>query len=191
MDAIFTTMFTVINLVQASYFAAAALFILGLKRMSSPATARSGIIWAGWGMVVATVATFLIAPNNMWLMLGGFTGDQVEKVEKIMLALSKVFLEKDASLAEINPLAITKKGDVVVLDAKIDFDDNALFRHKDIEALRDLGEENPVEVRAATANLNFIQLDGNIGCLVNGAGLAMGTMDIIKYHGGEPVRKQK
>ena len=117
----------------------------------------------------------------------GFTGDQVEKVEKIMLALSKVFLEKDASLAEINPLAITKKGDVVVLDAKIDFDDNALFRHKDIEALRDLGEENPVEVRAAKANLNFIQLDGNIGCLVNGAGLAMGTMDIIKYHGGEPA----
>jgi succinyl-CoA synthetase beta subunit len=117
----------------------------------------------------------------------GFTGDQVEKVEKIMMALSKVFLEKDASLAEINPLAITKKGDVVALDAKIDFDDNALFRHKDIEALRDLLEENPVEVRASQANLNFIQLDGNIGCLVNGAGLAMGTMDIIKYHGGEPA----
>jgi succinyl-CoA synthetase beta subunit len=117
----------------------------------------------------------------------GFKGDQIEKVEKIMLALSKVFLEKDASLAEINPLAITKKGDVVVLDAKIDFDDNALFRHKDVEALRDLGEENPVEVRASKANLNFIQLDGNIGCLVNGAGLAMGTMDIIKYHGGEPA----
>ncbi|HEX3148223.1 MAG TPA: ADP-forming succinate--CoA ligase subunit beta [Gemmataceae bacterium] len=117
----------------------------------------------------------------------GFAGDQVEKVEKIMLALSKVYLEKDATLAEINPLAITKKGDVVVLDAKIDFDDNALFRHKELEGLRDLGEENPVEVRAANANLNFIQLDGNIGCLVNGAGLAMGTMDIIKYHGGEPA----
>jgi succinyl-CoA synthetase beta subunit len=117
----------------------------------------------------------------------GFAGDQVAKVESIMMALSKVFLEKDASLAEINPLAITKKGDVVVLDAKIDFDDNALFRHPDIEKLRDLGEENPVEVRASEANLNFIQLDGNIGCLVNGAGLAMGTMDIIKYHGGEPA----
>ncbi len=117
----------------------------------------------------------------------GFTGDQVEKAEKIMMALSKVFLEKDASLAEINPLAVTKKGDVVALDAKFDFDDNALFRHKDIEALRDLLEENPVEVRASQANLNFIQLDGNIGCLVNGAGLAMGTMDIIKYHGGEPA----
>ena len=98
-----------------------------------------------------------------------------------------MFLEKDASLAEINPLVVTKKGDVVALDAKIDFDDNALFRHKDIEALRDLSEENPVEVRAGKANLNFIQLDGNIGCLVNGAGLAMATMDIIKYHGGEPA----
>ncbi|HXD86842.1 MAG TPA: ADP-forming succinate--CoA ligase subunit beta [Urbifossiella sp.] len=113
----------------------------------------------------------------------GFAGDQVAKAEKIMLALSKVFLEKDASLAEVNPLAITKKGDVVVLDAKIDFDDNSLFRHKEIEALRDLNEENPTEVRAGKANLNFIQLDGTIGCLVNGAGLAMATMDIVNYHG--------
>jgi succinyl-CoA synthetase beta subunit len=117
----------------------------------------------------------------------GFTTEQVAKVEKIMMALSKVFLEKDASLAEINPLAVTKKGDVVVLDAKIDFDDNALFRHKDVEALRDLSEENPVEIRAGKASLNFIQLDGNIGCLVNGAGLAMATMDIVKHHGGNPA----
>jgi succinyl-CoA synthetase beta subunit len=117
----------------------------------------------------------------------GFTGDQVERAEQIITALARVYLEKDASLAEINPLAVTKKGDVVALDAKIDFDDNALFRHPEVEQLRDLGEENPVEVRAAKANLNFIQLDGNIGCLVNGAGLAMGTMDIIKYHGGEPA----
>jgi succinyl-CoA synthetase beta subunit len=117
----------------------------------------------------------------------GFTGDQVAKAEKIMMALSKVYLEYDATLAEVNPLAITKKGDVVVVDAKIDFDDNALFRHKDIAALRDLDEENPAEVRAGKANLNFIQLDGNIGCLVNGAGLAMGTMDIIKHHGGNPA----
>jgi len=117
----------------------------------------------------------------------GMTGEQVVKAEKIMMALSKVFLEKDASLAEINPLAITRNGDVVALDAKIDFDDNALFRHPDIAALRDLAEENPAEVRAGKANLNFIQLDGNIGCLVNGAGLAMGTMDIIKYHGGNPA----
>ena len=117
----------------------------------------------------------------------GFTGEQVGKAEKIMLALSKVYLEKDATLAEVNPLAVTKKGDVVVLDAKIDFDDNALFRHKDVEALRDLGEENPVEVRAGKASLNFIQLDGNIGCLVNGAGLAMATMDIVQHHGGRPA----
>ncbi|HYH65027.1 MAG TPA: ADP-forming succinate--CoA ligase subunit beta, partial [Urbifossiella sp.] len=117
----------------------------------------------------------------------GFTGEQVGKAEKIMLALSKVYLEKDATLAEVNPLAVTKKGDVVVLDAKIDFDDNALFRHKDVEALRDLGEENPVEVRAGKASLNFIQLDGNIGCLVNGAGLAMATMDIVQHHGGKPA----
>ena len=113
----------------------------------------------------------------------GFTGDQVGKVEKIMLALSKVYLEKDATLAEVNPLAITKKGDVVVLDAKFDFDDNALFRHKDIEALRDLAEENPVEIRAGKASLNFIQLDGTVGCLVNGAGLAMSTMDIVNHFG--------
>src|SRR5688572_16223351 len=117
----------------------------------------------------------------------GFTGDHIAKVEKIMTALVRVFIDKDASLAEINPLAITKKGDVVVLDAKIDFDDNALFRHPDVAALRDLNEENPAEVRAGKANLNFIQLDGTIGCLVNGAGLAMGTMDIIKYHGGNPA----
>lgn len=117
----------------------------------------------------------------------GMTGEQAGKAEKIMMALSKVFLEKDASLAEINPLAITKKGDVVALDAKIDFDDNALFRHPDVAQLRDLGEENPAEVRASAAGLNFIQLDGTIGCLVNGAGLAMGTMDIINYHGGSPA----
>jgi succinyl-CoA synthetase beta subunit len=117
----------------------------------------------------------------------GFTGEQVEKAETIMHALARVYLEKDASLAEINPLAVTKKGGVVALDAKIDFDDNALFRHPEVEQLRDVGEENPVEVRASKANLNFIQLDGNIGCLVNGAGLAMATMDIIKYYGGEPA----
>lgn len=117
----------------------------------------------------------------------GFTPEQAPKAEKIMMALSRVYLEKDASLAEINPLAVTKKGDVVVLDAKLDFDDNALFRHPDVAALRDLNEENPAEVRAGKANLNFIQLDGTIGCLVNGAGLAMGTMDIVKHHGGNPA----
>ncbi len=117
----------------------------------------------------------------------GFSPEQVPQVEKIMHALARVYLQYDASLAEINPLAITKKGEVVVLDAKIDFDDNGLFRHPEIAALRDLAEENPTEVRASAANLNYIQLDGTIGCLVNGAGLAMATMDIIKYHGGEPA----
>lgn len=113
----------------------------------------------------------------------GFTTDQVDKAAAIMMALAKVYFEKDASIVEINPLAVTKKGEVVVLDAKIDFDDNAAFRHKDLQALRDLGEENPTEIRAAAASLNYIQLDGTVGCLVNGAGLAMATMDIVNHHG--------
>src|SRR5260370_7907345 len=104
-----------------------------------------------------------------------------------MAALAKVFLEKDGSLAEINPVVVTPKGQVLALDAKMTFDDNALFRHPDIEKLRDESEENPAELRASKTGLSFIQLDGNIGCLVNGAGLAMSTMDIIKYHGGEPA----
>ena len=113
----------------------------------------------------------------------GFATDQVDAAAKVMLALSKVYFDKDASIAEVNPLVVTKAGQVVVLDAKLDFDDNALFRHKDVQTLRDLAEENPVEVRASKANLNYIQLDGTIACLVNGAGLAMATMDIINYHG--------
>jgi succinyl-CoA synthetase beta subunit len=117
----------------------------------------------------------------------GFTGEQIAKAEAIMLALSRVFLATDCSLAEINPLVVTPKGDVLVLDAKITFDDNALFRHPDIEKLRDESEENPADLRAAKAGLTYISLGGNIGCLVNGAGLAMSTMDIIKYHGGEPA----
>jgi succinyl-CoA synthetase beta subunit len=117
----------------------------------------------------------------------GFAADQVDKAATIMLAVSKVYFAKDASIVEVNPLAVTKKGDVVVLDAKIDFDDNATFRHTDVQALRDLAEENPTEIRASKANLNYIQLDGTIGCLVNGAGLAMATMDIVNYHGGSPA----
>ncbi len=117
----------------------------------------------------------------------GFAPEQIGQVVKIFMALAKVYFEKDATLAEINPLAVTKKGDVVVLDAKIDFDDNALFRHKDIAELRDESEENPNEIRAGKASLNYIQLDGSIGCLVNGAGLAMATMDIVKLHGGSPA----
>lgn len=117
----------------------------------------------------------------------GFTPEQAPAAEKIMRAVSKVFLEKDCSLAEINPLVVTPKGEVIALDAKMTFDDNALFRHPDVEALRDVTEEDPAELRASKSGLSFIKLNGTIGCLVNGAGLAMGTMDIIKYHGGEPA----
>ena len=105
----------------------------------------------------------------------------------LMLTLARIFKENDADLAEINPLVITTEGKLTVLDAKISFDDNALFRHKDIEVLADESQERPLDVRAKKANLNYINLDGNIGCLVNGAGLAMATMDIIKLHGGEPA----
>jgi succinyl-CoA synthetase beta subunit len=104
-----------------------------------------------------------------------------------MHAVSKVFLDKDCSLAEVNPLVVTPKGEVLALDAKMTFDDNALFRHPEIAALRDETEEDPAELRAAKSGLSFIKLSGTIGCLVNGAGLAMGTMDIIKYYGGEPA----
>jgi succinyl-CoA synthetase beta subunit len=104
-----------------------------------------------------------------------------------MTALCRVFLDKDCSLAEINPLVVTPAGDVLALDAKMTFDDNALFRHPEIEALRDLAEENPAEIRAGKAGLSYVSLHGNIGCLVNGAGLAMSTMDIIKLHGGQPA----
>jgi succinyl-CoA synthetase beta subunit len=116
-----------------------------------------------------------------------FKPGQVQQAEAIMIALARVFLDKDCNLAEINPLVVTPKGEVVVLDAKMTFDDNALFRHPDIEKLRDEAEENPADLRAAKAGLTYISLNGNIGCLVNGAGLAMSTMDIIKYHGGEPA----
>jgi len=104
-----------------------------------------------------------------------------------MMALSKACLEMDASLAEINPFILTKDNKVYALDAKINFDDNALFRHKDILELRDLNEEDPLEVEASKFGLNYIKLDGDIACMVNGAGLAMGTMDIIKYAGGSPA----
>ncbi len=117
----------------------------------------------------------------------GFTAEQAPKAEQLMTALGRVFLDKDCSLAEINPVVVTPKGDVLALDAKMTFDDNALFRHPDIEQLRDESEEDPAELRAARTGLSYISLTGNIGCLVNGAGLAMSTMDIIKYHGGEPA----
>lgn len=117
----------------------------------------------------------------------GFPADQAAAAEALMTALARVFIDKDCSLAEINPVVVTPKGEVLALDAKMTFDDNALFRHPDIEKYRDVTEENPAELRAGRAGLTYISLSGNIGCLVNGAGLAMSTMDIIKYHGGEPA----
>ena len=117
----------------------------------------------------------------------GFKGEQVKAAARLMVALARVFVEKDCSLAEINPLVLTKDGNVSAIDAKINFDENALFRHPELEALRDADEEDAAELRAKEAGLSYIKLDGNIGCLVNGAGLAMATMDIIKLHGGEPA----
>ena len=117
----------------------------------------------------------------------GLKGDTANKAAKLISALVRAYLDTDASLAEINPLMITGSGDVMALDAKMSFDDNALFRHKDIVEMRDLAEENPMEVEASKFNLNYIKLDGNIACMVNGAGLAMATMDIIKLYGGEPA----
>jgi succinyl-CoA synthetase beta subunit len=117
----------------------------------------------------------------------GFKDKLAGEAAKIMLGLSKAFLKTDASLAEINPLVITKDGKLLAIDAKFNFDDNALFRHNDIVAMEDESQEKPLDVRAKKANLNYIALDGTIGCLVNGAGLAMATMDIIKLHGAEPA----
>ena len=117
----------------------------------------------------------------------GLSGKSVGKAVKFMTALYRAFVENDCSLAEINPLVVTGGGDVVALDAKINFDDSALFRHPALLDLRDLDEEDPKEVEASRHDLNYISLDGNIGCMVNGAGLAMATMDIIKHFGGEPA----
>ncbi len=117
----------------------------------------------------------------------GLTGDAYKKCVDFMQKLMRAYVETDASLAEINPLLLTKEGDVLALDCKMNFDDNALFRHKDIVEMRDLHEEDPLEVEASKFGLNYIKLDGNVGCMVNGAGLAMATMDIIKLAGGEPA----
>ena len=115
------------------------------------------------------------------------TGPTVRSAEKFMRSLCRLFVDLDCSLVEINPLVVTKSGELIALDAKISFDDNALFRHPQLAELRDLSEEDPNELRAAKAGLSYVQLDGSIGCLVNGAGLAMSTMDLIKLHGGEPA----
>jgi succinyl-CoA synthetase beta subunit len=117
----------------------------------------------------------------------GLKGASVRSAEKFMQSLCRVFVRCDCSLAEINPLVVAKSGELLALDAKMTFDDNALIRHKELVELRDISEEQPAEVRAGKAGLSYVKLDGNIGCLVNGAGLAMSTMDLIKLHGGEPA----
>jgi succinyl-CoA synthetase beta subunit len=117
----------------------------------------------------------------------GLKGPQFKNAVKFFTALNDAYEETDASLAEINPLVVTEEGEVLALDAKMNFDDNALYRHPEILELRDLDEEEPLEIEASKHSLNYIKLDGNVGCMVNGAGLAMATMDIIKLAGGEPA----
>jgi succinyl-CoA synthetase beta subunit len=117
----------------------------------------------------------------------GFKSDQLKPAAKLFSALYCTFIQSDCSMVEVNPLVVTKKGEVLALDAKFNFDDNALYRHPEIAALRDTAEEDPREVEASKHGLNYIGLDGNIACLVNGAGLAMATMDIIKFYGGSPA----
>ncbi len=117
----------------------------------------------------------------------GIPAELINQAAKFMLALAAAYEKMDASLVEINPFLLTKDGRLIALDAKVNFDDNAMFRHKDYAELRDLNEEEPLEIEASKFDLNYIKLDGNIGCMVNGAGLAMATMDIIKLAGGEPA----
>ncbi|MBB3263179.1 succinyl-CoA synthetase beta subunit [Azospirillum sp. OGB3] len=117
----------------------------------------------------------------------GLEGKQVSAAAKFIQAAYQAFVDLDCAIVEINPLIVTGSGDILALDAKMSFDDNALFRHKDVEELRDEAEEDPAEIEAAKHSLNYVKLDGNIGCMVNGAGLAMATMDIIKLYGGEPA----
>lgn len=117
----------------------------------------------------------------------GLEGSQVKSATKFILGMYKAFTELDASIVEINPLVVTGDGEVMALDAKMNFDSNSLYRQKDVQEMRDEDEEDPAELEAARHDLNYIKLDGNIGCMVNGAGLAMGTMDIIKLYGGDPA----
>jgi succinyl-CoA synthetase beta subunit len=139
-------------------------------------------------MVAIDPATGMQSYHARKLAFGlGLEGKQVGAAVKFMMAMYNAFTSLDASLVEINPLVITGDGEVIALDAKMNFDDNALFRHKDVAELRDEDEEDPAEVEAARHDLNYIKLDGNIGCMVNGAGLAMSTMDIIKLYGGAPA----
>jgi len=141
------------------------------------------------------IATLSIDPASGYAPFHGrriasalaLTGDQIDQCVKLIDSLYRAFLDKDMSLLEINPLVVTKAGKLVCLDAKLNFDDNALMRHKDVAELRDIAEEDPAEVEASKYDLNYVKLDGQIGCMVNGAGLAMATMDIIKLYGLEPA----
>ena len=136
--------------------------------------------------ISATLGMFPFQARKIAFALG-LSGDSLKKGVALLQSLFRAYVETDASLAEINPLLVTKQGDVLALDAKMSFDDNALFRHPDIKEMRDLHEEDPLEVEASRYGLNYIKLDGNVGCMVNGAGLAMGTMDLVKLAGGEPA----
>jgi succinyl-CoA synthetase beta subunit len=129
---------------------------------------------------------FAYQARNLAFKLG-LEGNSVRSAEAFLKKICRFFLDSDCSMTEINPLVVTKQGEMLALDAKVTFDDNALFRHEKFKELRDLAEENAMEVRAADTGLSFVKLEGNIGCLVNGAGLAMSTMDLIKLHGGEPA----
>jgi succinyl-CoA synthetase beta subunit len=117
----------------------------------------------------------------------GFKGEQIAQFQKIAMALYQLYLEKDAALVEVNPLIVTKSGDLLALDAKINIDANAVYRQKAIAAMRDESQEDPMELQASQHDLNYVSLDGDIACMVNGAGLAMATMDLIKLHGGSPA----
>ncbi|WP_269541163.1 ADP-forming succinate--CoA ligase subunit beta [Cerasicoccus fimbriatus] len=139
--------------------------------------------------VIIDTATGLMPFHKRQIAFGlGFSEkEQLKQLDKLLTGLYNMFWDKDCSMVEINPLITTPAGDILALDAKVNFDSNALFRHPEIVALRDLGEEDPKEVKASDAGLSYIALDGNIACLVNGAGLAMATMDIIKHFGGNPA----
>jgi len=129
---------------------------------------------------------FAYQARNLAFKLG-LEGNALRSAESFLKKICRFFLDSDCSMTEVNPLVVTKQGEMLALDAKVTFDDNALFRHEKFKELRDLAEENAMEVRAADTGLSFVKLEGNIGCLVNGAGLAMSTMDLIKLHGGEPA----
>jgi succinyl-CoA synthetase beta subunit len=142
------------------------------------------LIFKEWVNPVSGLAGF----QSRKLAFGlGLSGETFKQALKFLASLYRAFQATDASLAEINPLVVTNQGNVLALDAKMNLDDNAIARHPDIQTLRDLDEEDPLEVEASKYNLNYIKLDGNVGCMVNGAGLAMATMDIIKYSGGMPA----